>query len=426
MMQGGIGYRNRYLMPFFIFKGRKVHVMFNDFDDSMAFGTQILEAGAYFADPCDHPEALPIHLSTAHNVKDLSGVLERYKENGHCYNRNSNPNRSALSSLMNTIEGGEASEGFNCGMAAISTAIIANCKAGDHILSDKTLYGETLEIFTDIVGKFGVTTDFVDFTNLEEVKAGIKENTTILYTETVSNPLITMPDLKAIADIAHENGAILIVDNTFMTGALVRPLSLGADLVVNSLTKFANGHSDALCGAATGSKELIEKMYHMQILLGTESPVFDTWLTMRGIRTLDLRIKKQSENAAALAKALENNPYVKRVFHPSLESSPYHALALKETDGIHMGGMLTIELDDNLDRLNHFVQSLRLAHYAMTLGGYRTTMSYPPFSSHDNLSREERYAIGITDGMLRISVGIEDAKDIIEDFEQALEKAFKE
>ncbi len=400
--------------------------MFNDFDEKMAFGTQILEAGAYFEEPCDHPEALPIHMSTAHNVHDLNDLLERYKQKGHCYNRNSNPNRSALSRLMSNIEGGEASEGFNCGMAAICTAIIANCKVGDHILSDKTLYGETLEIFTDIVGKYGVTTDFIDFTKIEEVKAGIKPNTTMLYTETVSNPLITVPDLRAVADIAHANGALLIVDNTFMTGALVRPLNLGADLVINSLTKFANGHSDALCGSVTGRKELIEKIYHMQILMGTQSNVFDTWLTMRGIRTLELRIHKQSENATAIAAALEKNPYVKRVFHPSLKSNPYHEIAVKETGGKYFGGMLTIELEDNLDKMNKFIQSLHLVHYAMTLGGYRTTMSYPPFSSHDNLTPEERHAIGISDGMLRISVGIEDAQDLVTDLEQALEKSYKE
>ena len=391
----------------------------------MAFGTQILESGAYFEEPCDHPEALPIHLTTAHNVYDLDDLLARYKKKGHCYNRNSNPNRAALSRLMSTIEGGEASEGFNCGMAAIATAIIANCKAGDHILSDKTLYGETVEIFTDIVGKFGVETDFIDFTDLEQVKAGIKPNTAMLYTETVSNPLITVPDLRAIAQIAHAHNALLVVDNTFMTGALVRPLELGADLVVNSLTKFANGHSDALCGAATGRRELIEKLYHMQILMGTEAPVFDSWLTMRGIRTLELRIHKQSENAAAIAAALEKNPYVKRVFHPSLPSNPYHDIAAQETGGKYFGGMLTIELDENLEKMNRFIRSLRLVHYAMTLGGYRTTMSYPPFSSHDNLTPDERHAIGITDGMLRISVGIEDAQDLIHDFEQALEAAYR-
>jgi len=399
--------------------------MFNDFDDTMAFNTQILESGAYFEEPYDHPEAMPIHLTTAHNVCDLNALLERYKKNGHCYNRNSNPNRSALGRLMSTIEGGEASEGFNCGMAAIYTAIVANCKAGDHILSDKTLYGETIEIFTDILQKYNVETEFIDFTDIEEVKSHIRKNTALLYTETVSNPLITMPDIRAIAKIAHDNNSVLIVDNTFMTGALVRPLELGADIVVNSLTKFANGHSDALCGAATASKEMIAKLYHMQILMGTESPVFDTWLVTRGIRTLGLRIQRQSENAAAIAAALEKNPYVKRVFHPSLEKSPFHKLALTEIRGNCFGGMLTIELEENLDKMNTFIRSLRLVHYAMTLGGYRTTMSYPPFSSHDNLTKEERYAIGITDGMLRISVGIEDSNDLIKDFEQALEKAYK-
>lgn len=398
--------------------------MFTEADENMAFGTKILESGAYFEEPYDHPEALPIHLSTAHNVEDLNALLERYKKNGHCYNRNSNPNRTALSRLMSTIEGGEASQGFNCGMAAISTAILANCKKGDHILSDKTLYGETLEIFTDIVAKYGVETNFIDFTDLDAVRKGVKDNTAILYTETVSNPLISVPNLKEIAEIAHSVNALLIVDNTFMTGALVRPLSLGADLVVNSLTKFANGHSDALCGSVTGSKELIDKIYHFQILLGTEANVFDTWLTMRGIRTLELRIQKQSENAAAVAAALEKNPYVKRVFHPSLESSPFHAVAAAETGGKYYGGMLTIELEDDLDKMNCFIRELKLVHYAMTLGGYRTTMSYPPFSSHDNLTREERYAIGITDGMIRISVGIEDTADLVADFEQALEKAY--
>ena len=174
----------------------------------------------------------------------------------------------------------------------------------------------------------------------------------------------------------------------------------------------------------TGSKELIDKIYHFQILLGTEANVFDTWLTMRGSRTLELRIQKQSENAAAVAAALEKNPYVKHVFHPSLESSPFHAVAAAETGGKYYGGMLTIELEDDLDKMNCFIRELKLVHYAMTLGGYRTTMSYPPFSSHDNLTREERYAIGITDGMIRISVGIEDTADLVADFEQALEKAY--
>lgn len=399
----------------------------NEFDNDLAFDSQILEAGEYFEGPHDHPEALPIHVTSAHNVEDLDALLKRYKDKGYCYNRNGNPNRDALGKIMSTVEGGKASMGFNCGMAAIATTLITNTKAGDHVLSDKTLYGEAIEIFTDILKAYDVDYDFVDFTDLKAVKAAVKPNTVLLYTEIESNPLITLPDIRALADIAHENKAILIVDNTFMTGALVRPLSLGADIVVNSLTKFANGHSDSLCGAVTSNdEEMIKKIRHRMILLGNEANVFDSWLSCRGIRTLDLRIHKASDNALALAKALEKNPYVKRVFYTGLESNKYHELAIKEFGGKYFGGMLTIELEENLDKMNKFIRSLKIVHYAMTLGGYRTTMSYPPFSSHDNLTREERLELGITDGMIRISVGIENPRDLIKDFEQALEAAYKD
>lgn len=397
--------------------------MFSEFDDQLDFETNILTAGAYFRLPTSNPEALPIHMSTAHNVEDLDDLQKRYDEKGFCYNRNRNPNRSALIELMNYVEGGEDSLGCSSGMAAISSAVIANTKAGDHVLSDKTLYGESIEIFTNILGKYGVETTFVDFSNIDEVKANIKPNTVVFYTETVSNPLIAVPNIKAVSELAHANNAILVVDNTFMTGALVKPLKLGADLVVNSLTKFANGHSDAVCGAITGSAELIKKVYSFQVLLGTQSDPFSSWLTMRGMRTLDLRIKKQSENAAALAAALEKSQYVLKVFHPSLESSPHHKVAVEQF-GKYFGGMLSIELPEDREKLNKFMRSLKLCHYAMTLGGYRTTMAYPPMSSHSDMSKEERMAIGISDGLLRISVGIENTEDLVKDFENALEQAY--
>lgn len=398
--------------------------MFKDFDETLSFETNILEAGAYFRLSASNPEALPIHMSTAHNVEDLADLQKRYDEKGFCYNRNRNPNRTALIELMNYVEGGEDSIGCSSGMAAISSAVIAHTKAGDHILSDKTLYGETIEIFTNILGKYGVETTFVDFTDLEEVKANIRPNTVMLYTETVSNPLIGVPNLKAVAEIAHKNDALLIVDNTFMTGALVKPLKLGADLVVNSLTKFANGHSDAVCGAVTGKAELIKKIYNLQVLLGTQSDPFTSWLTMRGMRTLELRIKKQCENASALAAALEKSPYVLKVNHPSLKSNPQHTLA-HEQFGDYYGGMMSIELPEDLEKMNKFMRNLKLAHYAMTLGGYRTSIAYPVMSSHSDMTREERLAIGISDGLLRISVGIENTQDLINDFTQALEAAYK-
>jgi Cystathionine beta-lyases/cystathionine gamma-synthases len=392
--------------------------------DDYNFETGILEAGAYFAFSASEPEALPIHMSTAHNVKDLDDLQKRYDEHGFCYNRNRNPNRTALAELMTYIEGGEASIACSSGMAAISTALLANTKAGDHILSDKTLYGETIEIFTKILAKYGVETTFADFTDIEQVKKSIRPNTALLYTETVSNPLISVPDIKAVSEIAHANGAILIIDNTFMTGALVKPLDLGADIVVSSLTKFANGHSDAVCGAVTGAAKYVDKAYELQVLLGTQSDPFSSWLVCRGIRTLNLRVRKQAENAAALAKMFEESEYVEAVYHPSLESHPQHELAVKEF-GELFGGMLSIELPEDRDKMNKFMDNLHICHYAMTLGGYRTTMSYPPMSSHSDMSKEERMAIGISDGLLRISVGIENTEDLLNDFRQALEAAYK-
>ncbi|MEA4892018.1 MAG: PLP-dependent aspartate aminotransferase family protein [Peptococcaceae bacterium] len=388
-------------------------------DHEFSFETNLLEAGAYFRLPATNPEALPIHLTTAHNVEDLDDLQKRYDEKGFCYNRNRNPNRTALIELMNYVEGGEDSVACSSGMAAIASAIIANTKAGDHILSDKILYGETIEIFTDILEKYHVETTFVDFTDLEEIKANIKPNTVMFYTETVSNPLIGVPDLAAVAGLAHDCGAIFIVDNTFMTGAIVRPLSFGADLVVNSLTKFANGHSDAVCGAVTGKAELIKKIYHLQVLLGTQADPFTSWLTMRGMRTLELRVKKQCENAAALAAALDKCPHVKAVYHSSLASHPQHELAKRQFGGYY-GGMLSIELPEDRQKMNAFMRNLKIAHYAMTLGGYRTTFAYPPMSSHSDMTREQRMAIGISDGLLRISVGIENTKDLVGDFLNAL------
>lgn len=399
--------------------------MLNGFSEDFSFETNILEAGAYFNAPTTHPEALPIHMATAHNVEDLDDLQKRYDEHGFCYNRNRNPNRSALNDMMTYIEGGEDSLACSSGMAAISTAVIANTKAGDHILSDKTLYGESLEVFSKILSKYGVEYTFVDFTDFEQVKANIRPNTVLLYTETVGNPLITVPDLRKIADFAHSHNAILIVDNTFMTGALAHPLALGADVVVNSLTKFANGHSDAVCGAITSSKEMIEKCHAVQVLLGTQADPFSSWLVCRGLRTLDLRVKKQAANAAALAAALEKNPYVKKVYHPSLASHPAHELAKSQFDE-YFGGMLSLELEDNREKMNKFMRALHLCHYAMTLGGYRTTMAYPPMSSHSDMTKEERMAIGISDGLLRISCGIENAEDLVKDFEQALEVAYKD
>lgn len=400
--------------------------MFKESNEEFSFETELVNRGAYINQLASNPESAPIYLSTAFNVEDLDDLYERYEQKGFCYNRNRNPNRNALIDLMTYSEGGDASVICTSGMGAISTAILSQVKQGDHIVSDMTLYGETIDIFKEVLPNYGVEADFVDFTDLEKVKSAIKPNTKILYTETVSNPMITVVDLDEVAKIAHKNNAILIVDNTFMTSVAIRPIEHGADLVVNSLTKFANGHSDAVCGAITGREDLINEAYRYQVLLGNAADAFTSWLVQRGMRTMGLRVEKQMSNAAKLAKALDENQYVLEVYHPSLEIHPQHKLAMNLfKDKEHCGGVLSIVLPDDRKKINMFMRKLNLAHYAMTLGGYRTTLSHPVSSSHYDTPEDERLKMGITFGLMRISVGIENSDDLINDFINALE-VFKE
>lgn len=394
--------------------------MFKQRDKVFSFETELVNQGAYINQLASNPETAPIYLTTAFNVEDLDDLQERYDVKGFCYNRNRNPNRSALIELMTHLEKGENSIICSSGMAAISTTVLSIVKQGDHILSDQTLYGESIDIFSKVLCGYGVDVTYVDFTDLEQVKAAVRENTKILYTETVSNPMISVVDIDAIADIAHANNSILIVDNTFMTPVAFRPIEHGADITINSLTKFANGHSDAVCGSVTGSADLIQNAYNFQVLLGTSADAFTSWLVQRGMRTMALRVEKQMSNATKLAKALEECPYVLKVNHPSLESHKQHKLASKLFKNTY-GGMLSFVLPDNKEKMNAFMRKLNLAHYAMTLGGYRTTISHPVMSSHYDVPEEERLKIGITYGLLRISVGIENADDLVEDFLQALE-----
>lgn len=394
--------------------------MFKKNRKEFSYETELLNQGAYIQLSASNPETAPIYLTTAYNVEDLDGLQERYDQKGFCYNRNRNPNRTALIELMTYLEKGESSVICSSGMAAISTAVLSMVKAGDHIVSDQTLYGETIDIFSKVLAGFGVSVTYVDFTNLDAVRAAIKKNTKVLYTETIANPMITVVDIDAAARLAHEQGAVLIVDNTFMTSVGIRPLEHGADLVVNSLTKFANGHSDAVCGSITGRKELIDQAYSLQVLIGSSADAFTSWLVQRGIRTMALRMEKQMANAQKLANVLEASPYVQKVNYPGLKSHPQHDLAARLFKHGY-GGMLSIVLPDDKEKMNAFMRRLNLAHYAMTLGGYRTTLSHPIMSSHYDVPDEQRRKMGITFGLLRISAGIENGDDLVQDFLQALE-----
>jgi cystathionine beta-lyase/cystathionine gamma-synthase len=392
-------------------------------EETLHRDTEILLKGAYLKGRRDKPETAPIYLSTAFNVDDLDDLMALYEVKGYGYIRTRNPNRNALAELITYMEGGEDSLICNCGMAAIATALLSMLAGGDHIVSDKTLYGEDFDLFNKVFNGYGIKVSYVDFTDIQAVERAILPNTRILYTETISNPTITVVDIPAIVDLARRHKVKVVVDNTFTTSLTLKPLELGADVSINSLTKYANGHSDAMAGSITASAGIIKKAHELQVLLGTPADPHTCWLVQRSIRTMDLRVQRQMDNASKLASALESHPAVLKVNHPSLASHPQHEVA-RRTLKNGFGGMLSLVLPDDRTRINAFLRKLKVAHYAMTLGGYRTTLSHPVSSSHYYLSDEERSKIGISFGLMRVSVGIEHPDDLIADFNQALE-AFK-
>jgi cystathionine beta-lyase/cystathionine gamma-synthase len=382
--------------------------------------TEILHQGARLKGRRDLPETAPVYLTTAFNVEDLDDLEALQAVQGFGYIRNRNPNRKALAELMTYLEGGEDSIICGAGMAAITTSLLSLLTRGDHMLSDRTLYGEDLELFDHIFQPMGIEVTYADFGDHAAIERAIRPNTKVLYTETISNPMITLVDIGAVAEIAHRHRAVLVVDNTFTTSLAMRPLELGADVSINSLTKYANGHSDVMAGSATGSRAFIRRAHEFQVLLGTAADPFTSWLCQRGIRTMDLRVQRQMDNAARLALALEAEPAVVRVNHPSLPSHPQHELARRTLRG-GFGGMLSFVMPEDRAGINAFLRRLQLAHYAMTLGGYRTTLSHPVSSSHQCVPEEQRRKMGITFGLMRVSVGIENPDDLIADFRQALE-----
>lgn len=369
------------------------------------------------------PEALPLFATTAFNQNTLSDVRNAYDSQGFTYIRCKNPNREALAETVSYLEGGEATLILSSGMGAISTTLLHLLKSGDHIVCNADIYGETLNVMQDLLPKFGIEVTMISFMDIENIRSAIKPNTKIVYTEVVSNPCIRLADIPAAAEIAHEHNALLIVDNTFTSAMNIKPIQMGADIVINSMTKFMNGHSDAIGGSITSTRAMIDAIDQNCRLLGTPGAPFDSWMILRGMRTIGLRVPKQAENAAKLAAALEKDPHILHVNHPSLESNPQHDLAKKLFKGDHMTGMLSFQVPEDMDKIDDFMSRLNFAHYAMTLGGFRSSLSHPVTSSHNHVPDDIRRAMGITPGLFRLSVGIEDVEDLIQDFTQAL-KAF--
>ncbi len=390
-----------------------------------SLATQAVHAGARGVAPNCIPTVPPIHPSVTYSyerVTDLDEVLAGTRP-GYVYGRYGTPTVAALEEAVAALEGGESALAFASGMAAIHAALLAfGVRAGTAVVAAQDLYGATYLLLDRLLRTQRVAVQFVDVTDLEGVdEACAALRPAVVLVETVSNPLLKVADLPALAAIAHRWGSALLVDNTFATPYLVRPLTLGADAVIHSATKYLNGHGDVLAGVVVTSAERRATMLEILKMTGGNLGPQEAWLVLRGMRTLALRMRQHCENAREVARWLEGHPRVSRVIYPGLPSHPQHALAGRLFTGRGYGGVVSFELKDaGTEEVFRFMEALRLCMPVTTLGDVWTTVLYPAQSSHRGLSPEERARLGIGDGLVRISVGIEGVEDIIADLEQAL------
>ncbi|TGA97860.1 cystathionine beta-lyase [Sporolactobacillus shoreae] len=378
--------------------------------NSMEFSTKLIRE-TVAVDPQTGAANVPVYLSSTFHQKDF----DHYGK--YDYSRSGNPTREALENAIASLEGGVRGFAFASGMAAISTAFLL-LSSGDHAVVPKNVYGGTFRILTQVLHRFGIEHTFVDTTDLDEVKKAIRPNTKVIYVETPSNPTLKVTDIRAISKIAKAHRCYTFVDNTFMTPVFQRPLELGADLVLHSATKFISGHSDVVAGlAVAGSEDLAGRLYFLQNALGAILGVQDSWLLLRGLKTLDVRIRKSAASAQKIAEFLSERPEVNNVFYPGLPDHPGSDLQLDQAGS--GGAVLSFELENEASA-RAFVHHVTLPVFAVSLGAVESILSYPPKMSHAELSEEERIRSGIGDGLLRLSVGLEDADDLIRDFTAAL------
>ena len=368
------------------------------------------------------PEVQPVYMTSVFAFDDIESVDDIYegRAEGYIYSRIKQPNNDAVASALADIEGAEAGVVFSSGMAAIVTSIISVVKAGDHIIASPVLYGGVRDYLENEIKRFGVEVSFVDFSDPENIKKAVKSNTKLIYTESISNPLIEVPDIEAVAKVAHENNALFFIDNTFGSPIVINPIKFGADVVLYSATKYLGGHSDLVGGAAVGRKDLIDAITKKLVIYGATLGPAESWLLARSLRTLELRVTRQSENALKVAKYLEKHEKVSKVYYAGLESSKYHALADKYFNKGLYGGMLSFDIQGGSEDAKTIVKSLGFIKNVPSLAGTSTSVSYPAGTSHRAYSREELYKAGITMGLLRLSIGIEDADDIIAAIDEAL------
>jgi methionine-gamma-lyase len=335
------------------------------------------------------------------------------------YTRYGNPTHKEVEATLVALEGGEAALLTSSGMGAIFTALMSVIKAGDHVVAQTNHYAGAMTLLDVMPTRFGVEVTLVDQTNAEGFAEALRPNTRVVYAESPTNPLMQITDLRALSELARARGVMTIVDNTFSTPINQRPLELGIDAVIHSATKYLGGHSDVTAGVVISSREFVERAWHFSLLAGSILSPFDGWLLLRGLRTLGLRVERHNSNALALARFLEGHPKVARVYYPGLESHPQHALARSQMSGFT--GMLSAELRGDFRAAERFIGALRLATNAASLGGHETLIVHPAAMWGGYMTAEQLRAKGLSDSLVRISVGLEDERDLLDDFARALE-----
>jgi cystathionine beta-lyase/cystathionine gamma-synthase len=377
---------------------------------SSGFATRAIHVGQE-PDPLTGAVSVPIYPTSTYVQEEIG------KHKGYEYARVSNPTRDRLETNLAALEGGIAAPVFGSGMAAIN-AVATMLKAGDHVVAGHNLYGGTPRLFNQVLVNFGLTFTYVDTSDVNNVECAIQKNTRLVFLETPTNPLMELCDLRAICDLSHRRGVEVVVDNTFMSPYFQRPIEFGADMVIHSTTKFLNGHSDGLGGVVVCTKpEQAEKLAFLQKCAGAILSPFECWLILRGVKTLAVRMLQHDCNGRKVADFLSKHEKVQKVFYPGLSDHPQHELAKRQMTGF--GSMIAFETG-SLENANKMLRKVRVCSLAESLGGVETLISHPATMTHAGVGEEVRRKIGITDGMVRISVGIENVEDILGDLDQAL------
>ncbi len=370
----------------------------------------------------DRATQVPVVHSVAFGYPDFDEWYDvaTGKAEGHIYGRNTNPTVAVFEEKVRVLEGGAAATSASTGMAAISNLLHALLRPGNKVVSVKDTYGGTSLLFTEFLPAFGIECELIDTTDTEAIEAAVAAGCDMLYLETPTNPTLKVLDLRRLITAGHDVGATVVVDNTFATPVNQLPLSLGADLVVHSATKFLGGHADALGGVVVGDADLVKKVYQYREINGATLDPMAAYLLLRGMKTLELRVRRQAENAMAVATFLEGHDRITKVNYPGLASHAQHDIAASQMTGF--GGMLSFAIDGGLEAVKQFLPHLTLAHRAANLGAVETTVGPPATTSHVECTPEERAAFGIPEGLVRYSAGIEDIGDLLADLEQALAK----